>query len=139
MAKKGLILAAASGIAIAAFSSPASAQQGQSGGSTAPGTAQPQADQQSQADHADNTIVVTGIRASLATAQRIKRNADAVVDSIVAEDIGKLPDNTVSDALQRVTGVQVQHAAGETQNVLIRGLPDIGSFINGREVITGTS
>lgn len=84
-------------------------------------------------------IVITGLRRSLATAQSIKRNSDAVVDSIVAEDIGKLPDNTVSDALQRVTGVQVQHAAGETQNVLIRGLPDIESFINGREIFTGTS
>lgn len=86
-----------------------------------------------------NAIVVTGLRASLATAQSIKRHSEALVDSIVAEDIGKLPDNTVSDALQRVTGVQVQHAAGETQNVLIRGLPDIRSFINGREIFTGTS
>jgi TonB-dependent receptor len=86
-----------------------------------------------------NAIVVTGIRASLATAQTIKKKSEALVDSIVAQDIGKLPDNTVSDALQRVTGVQVQHAAGETQNVLIRGLPDIGSFVDGREIFTGTS
>ena len=45
-----------------------------------------------------DTIVVTGIRSSLESAQSIKENATAVVDSIVAEDIGKLPDNTVSDA-----------------------------------------
>ena len=48
-----------------------------------------------------NAIVVTGIRASLQSAQQIKRNSEALVDSIVAQDIGKLPDNTVSDALQR--------------------------------------
>jgi TonB-dependent receptor len=124
------------------LSAPAAAQD-QSGGAaataaaaqTATATDQPQ-DQNKSASQA---IVVTGIRSSLATAQSIKRNSEALVDSIVAQDIGKLPDNTVSDALQRVTGVQVQHAAGETQNVLIRGLPDIRSFINGREIFTGTS
>lgn len=83
-------------------------------------------------------IVVTGVRASIQGAQSIKRNATAVVDSIVAEDIGKLPDNTVSDALQRVTGIQVSRSAGEVGTVLVRGLPDIETLINGREVFTGT-
>ncbi|MDP9085823.1 MAG: TonB-dependent receptor [Pseudomonadota bacterium] len=84
-------------------------------------------------------IIVTGVRASLAGAQSIKRNATQVVDSIVAEDIGKLPDNTVSDALQRVTGIQVSRGAGEVGTVLVRGLPDIETLINGRETFTGTS
>ena len=83
-------------------------------------------------------IVVTGIRASLASAQDRKAAASAVVDSIVAEDIGKLPDNTVSDALQRVTGVQVARGAGEAGTVLIRGLPNVTSYLNGRETFTGT-
>jgi len=83
-------------------------------------------------------IVVTGVRASLASAQSIKRNASQIVDSIVAEDIGKLPDNTVSDALQRVTGVQVTRGAGETTGVDIRGLPNAATLLNGREVFTGT-
>jgi TonB-dependent receptor len=86
----------------------------------------------------EDDIVVTGVRASLQGAQDIKRNSDSVVDSIVAEDIGKLPDNTVSDALQRVTGIQVQRGGGEASTVLIRGLPNIQSYINGREVFTGT-
>src|SRR5690349_19858290 len=98
MARKGLILSAASIVAMGGWASAASAQ-GNDGtqptqtaqGTPAPGTAQDQASDQ-------DTIVVTGIRASLATAQRIKRTSDAVVDSIVAQDIGKLPDNTVSDA-----------------------------------------
>ena len=83
-------------------------------------------------------IIVTGVRASLQGAQDIKRRSTQVVDSIVAEDIGKLPDNTVSDALQRVTGIQVQRGGGEATTVLIRGLPRIQSLVNGREVFTGT-
>ena len=84
-------------------------------------------------------VVVTGVRASLSSAEAIKRNAPAIVDSIVAEDIGKLPDNTVSDALQRVTGVQVTRGGGEAGTVLIRGLPNIATLINGREAFTGTA
>ncbi|MCJ2182790.1 TonB-dependent receptor [Novosphingobium sp. 1949] len=84
-------------------------------------------------------IIVTGVRASLMGAQSIKKNSVNIVDSIVAEDIGKLPDNTVSDALQRVTGVQIQRAAGEASSVQIRGLSDVATLINGREAFTGTS
>jgi iron complex outermembrane recepter protein len=87
----------------------------------------------------DQEIVVTGVRASLTSAQSIKRASLNIVDSIVAEDIGKLPDNTVSDALQRVTGVQITRAAGEASSVEIRGLPNVGTLINGREAFTGTS
>jgi iron complex outermembrane receptor protein len=86
----------------------------------------------------NDEIVVTGIRGSLSSAQARKQQATAVTDSIVAEDIGKLPDNTVSDALQRVTGIQVQRGAGEAGTVLIRGLPNVTSYINGREIFTGT-
>ncbi|THD78543.1 MAG: TonB-dependent receptor [Phenylobacterium sp.] len=83
-------------------------------------------------------VVVTGLRQSLTNAEAIKKNAPQVVDSIVAEDIGKLPDNTVSDALQRVTGVQVTRAGQEVGTVLIRGLPNIETVVNGREIFTGT-
>src|SRR3546814_2315249 len=57
-------------------------------------------------------IVVTGIRANLESAQNRKRNADTVVDSINAEDIGSFPDNSVAEALQRVPGVTVIRFAG---------------------------
>ncbi|MBJ6123707.1 TonB-dependent receptor [Sphingomonas mollis] len=87
----------------------------------------------------DDDIIVTGVRASLASAQSIKRNATQIVDSIVAEDIGKLPDNTVADALQRVTGVQVTRGAGEAGTVLIRGLPNVATVLNGREAFTGVT
>ena len=87
---------------------------------------------------APNEVIVTGLRASLRSATAIKRNATQVVDSIVAEDVGKFPDNTVSDALQRVSGIQVSRSAGEVGTVLVRGLPDIETLINGREIFTGT-
>src|ERR1700760_2204596 len=47
-----------------------------------------------------DTFVVSEVRNSLINAQEIKENASGFVDSIVAQDIGKLPDNTVGDALQ---------------------------------------
>ncbi|MFZ5495694.1 MAG: TonB-dependent receptor [Verrucomicrobiota bacterium] len=85
------------------------------------------------------TFVVTGTRASMISAQEIKRESVQLVDSVVAEDIGKLPDNTVADALQRVPGIQVGRDNGEVTTVLIRGLPNLGTTLNGNEIFTGTS
>jgi iron complex outermembrane recepter protein len=83
-------------------------------------------------------VVVTGIRESLAQGLENKREAVQVVESIVAEDIGKLPDNNVIEALQRVTGVQVtDRGAGEANGIVIRGLPDVTTTWNGRNVFTG--
>lgn len=83
-------------------------------------------------------IVVTGLRASLQTAANIKRNAAQVVDSIVADDIGKFPDRTVASALQRVPGVQVTVGDNnEIVNPIIRGLGDILTTLDGREIFTG--
>lgn len=88
-------------------------------------------------DSADQgEIVVTGVRASLRSAQARKRNADQIVDSIVAEDIGKLPDVNVTEALQRISGVQVARDRGEGGSVAIRGLSQVLVTVNGREAIT---
>lgn len=82
-------------------------------------------------------IVVTGVRASLEKGIEIKREKVQIVDSIVSEDIGKFPDNNVVEALQRVTGVQVtDRGAGEVSAVSIRGLTDVGTTINGRQIFT---
>jgi TonB-dependent receptor len=82
-------------------------------------------------------IIVTGIRSSLTRAADVKRNALQVVDSIVADDIGKLPDPTTAAALQRVPGVLVSvNRNNELADVRIRGLPDILTTVNGREVFT---
>ena len=86
-----------------------------------------------------SAVTVTGMRASLITAQELKQNAPEFIDSIVAQDIGKLPDNTVAEALQRVPGIQVSRGAGEAGGVVIRGLPNIETTLNGYEVFTGTA
>lgn len=88
-------------------------------------------------DDSAQDIVVTGIRSSLERAAEIKRDATQVVDSIVAQDIGKLPDPSTAAALQRVPGVQVQNDRNnELGGVRIRGLTDILTTVDGREVFT---
>jgi TonB-dependent receptor len=76
-------------------------------------------------------IIVTGIRASVERAISIKRNAPNVVDAISAQDIGKLPDATISDSLQRIPGVQIRRDAGEGSTVNVRGLPQVVTLMNG--------
>lgn len=84
----------------------------------------------------DGEIVVTGLRRSLESAQAIKRNSDGIVDAVVAEDIGKLPDTFASSALARVSGVNVTRGGGESAGVTVRGLPDLSTTYNGREIFT---
>lgn len=89
-----------------------------------------------------DAIVVTGVRASIVGAINSRRDNIQIVDSIVAEDVGKLPDNNVVEALQRVTGIQVtDRAGGEAAVVSIRGLTDPLTTLNGRNIFTaaGTS
>jgi iron complex outermembrane recepter protein len=95
-------------------------------------------------------IVVTGIRASLENAQELKKNSDTIQDSIIAEDIGKLPDVTAVEALQRITGVQIGRDLGEgggtvtiggsavNSGIEIRGLPQVETTLNGREVFSAS-
>jgi TonB-dependent receptor len=87
-------------------------------------------------------VVVTGQRAALQSAQAIKRNSDEIVDSIVAEDIGKLPDRSVTEVLQRVVGVAIdrtmakndpEHYSVEGSGVTVRGLTYVRSELNGRD------
>ena len=80
-------------------------------------------------------IVVTGIRQSLEAAADLKRNDARVIDAIVAEDIGKLPDNNVAEALQRVTGVSINRDFGVGSEVSIRGLPQNRVELNGRSMM----
>ncbi len=85
-----------------------------------------------------DTVIVTGVRQSLTQGLENKRESIQVIESIVAEDIGKLPDNNVIEALQRVTGVQVSdRGGGEANAIFIRGLNDITTTWNGRNVFTG--
>ena len=81
-------------------------------------------------------VAVTGVRRAAQSAQTIKKNNDQVVDSIVADEIGKFPDKNVAEILGRVTGVQVRREGGEAGGVIIRGLPGVVTLLNGREMFT---
>ena len=94
------------------------------------------------------TVVVTGIRASLESAQAIKQNSDQMVDSVTSVDIGALPDRNIAEALQRVPGVTLQRGdtpndlvrMGSTGNaVFIRGLAWVKSLVNGRDEFTAVA
>ena len=85
-------------------------------------------------------IVVTGIKASVKQALDIKRENTNFVDAISAEDVGKLPDRNIAEALQRVPGVAIQRERGEGDFVSIRGLgPEfVRGTVNGRTLTSGT-
>lgn len=76
-------------------------------------------------------VFVLGVRGAQETSVNLKRDADSVVDGIAAEDIGKLPDVTIADSLQRISGVQIRRSAGEGGAINIRGLPQVISQLNG--------
>jgi iron complex outermembrane receptor protein len=83
-----------------------------------------------------NTVTVTGIRKGIEDAISVKKNSDAIVEAISAEDIGKLPDTTIAESLARLPGVTTQRDRnGNATNISIRGLgPDFnGYLLNGRE------
>jgi TonB-dependent receptor len=96
----------------------------------------------------ESDIVVTGIRQSLKTAQALKQNAEIVSDSISSEDIGALPDRSVTEALQRVPGVAISrfaagvdpdHFSVEGSGVVVRGLTYTRSELNGRDTFTANN
>lgn len=96
----------------------------------APQAAQP------EGTEAPEEIVVTGIRESLESIRDVRRQSLQIVDAVVAEDIGKLPDLNTAQTAARIPGVQVYRQGGEAQNVLVRGLPNFTTTYNGREIFT---
>lgn len=82
----------------------------------------------------DGAIVVTGFRASLQNAVNTKKKADTIVESVSAEDIGKLPDASIGESIARLPGLTSQRLFGRANSVAIRGLgPDLSSTtMNGR-------
>lgn len=101
-----------------------------------------------QSDAADSDdIIVVGVREALEAAAVRKRNSDTVVDSITATDIGSFPDKSVAEALQRVPGITVArtnqgdatHYPAEPSLVIIRGLTQTRSEINGRDSFSASA
>ena len=89
-------------------------------------------------DQTIETVTVTGIRAAIVQGLEIKRESNVIVESIAAEDIGKMPDANLAEALQRVPGVSIDRDGGEGRYVTIRGLgPDFNTLLlNGRRIAT---
>jgi iron complex outermembrane recepter protein len=67
-------------------------------------------------------VVVTGFRASLASALNVKRRETEIVDAISAEDIADFPDTNLAESIQRIPGVSIDRDAGEGRSITVRGL-----------------
>ncbi len=111
--------------AIAGLIAPAGAQTAPSSAPPAaaeqPVSAQTPPTQAAPSGDADSDIVVTGIRGSLRSAIAVKREANAVVDVISAEAIGKFPDRNVAESLSHIPGVSIDRRFGEGEKVAILG------------------
>lgn len=90
------------------------------------------------ADEEGAEVTVTGFRAAIESAVATKRDSNQIVESISAEDIGKLPDNSIGEAIARLPGLTAQRLDGRAQVISVRGLsPDFSSTLfNGREQVT---
>ena len=111
------------GIALAAMSSPAFAQD-PAGAVEQPAAAQsaPPESDVTDAGEGGDAIVVTGSRASQQSSNRRKRDARTATDSIVADDIGSFPDRNVNEAISRIPGVALsRNEFGEGEGVAVRG------------------
>ncbi len=95
-----------------------------------------------------DVIIVTGIRGSLQSARAIKKNSDTIVDSVSADDIGALPDRSVTETLQRIPGISINrfaagvdpdHFSAEGSGVVVRGLTYVRSEFNGRDAFTANN
>lgn len=87
------------------------------------------------ADADAQDIIVTGFRRSLETAINKKKNSEQVVESVSAEDIGKLPDASIGESIARLPGLTSQRLNGRSAFIAIRGFgPDFSTtLLNGRE------
>src|SRR5690349_16957648 len=105
----------------------------------------PAAAQQAPAPETKETVTVTGIRASLEKSLETKKNSDTVTEVVTAEDIGKMPDRNVADAVQRLPGVTISSSSGgeggfdENDRVSLRGTnPSLTqTLVNGHAIASG--
>jgi iron complex outermembrane receptor protein len=82
-------------------------------------------------------IVITGYRESLESALNRKRESVQPIESVVAEDLGKMPDQNVSESLERLPGVSINRSGGKGTQVLIDGLGNNLITLNGEVLLTG--
>jgi iron complex outermembrane recepter protein len=88
------------------------------------------------------TVVVSARREALQNATERKKNAESMVDSVVADDAGMLPDNSITEVLQRVSGVTISrfndpdHFSTEGNGIQVRGMSGVAARLNGREIFS---
>jgi iron complex outermembrane receptor protein len=88
------------------------------------------------------TVVVSARREALQNATERKKNAESIVDSVVADDAGMLPDNSITEVLQRVPGVTISrfldadHFSTEGNGIQVRGMSGVAARLNGREIFS---
>jgi len=109
-------------------------------------TAEDDPTQAESTSDSDKTIVVTARRKALDNAIARKKNADTIVDSVTADEAGQLPDNSITEVLQRVPGVSISRFTGanggstafqiEGTGITVRGLPFNSSMLNGRQLFS---
>ncbi len=142
--RRGALLTGAAALALA-LGTPALAQDAQP-----PVDAPPEETQDNDANPAappnaegaesgnGDEIVVTGFRASLENAVAEKKQRDQIVESVSAEDIGKLPDASIAESIARLPGVTSQRLSGRANSISVRGFgPDFSTtLLNGREQTT---
>jgi TonB-dependent receptor len=118
------------------------------GAVTAPQQVAQAQDAGADGDEVLEEVIVRGVRGSLQSAQDLKQFSDVIVDSVTAEDIGALPDRSVTETLQRMPGVSIEkfaasrdpdHFAAEGSGVVVRGLTYVRSEINGRDAFTANN
>jgi iron complex outermembrane recepter protein len=92
-------------------------------------------------------IVVTGQRAAIKSALNIKQTADVVLDAVSVDDAGKLPDNSVTEVLQRLPGVNItriqsgatsENYLAEGTDITVRGF-DTVSQVNGHDAFSAAN
>lgn len=104
------------------------------------GVAYAQEVEQEDEESVQDTIVVVGsFQEALSNAFDEKRNADQVLDAVAAEDLGKLPDISIAEAIARLPGVVANRDRGNATELSVRGLgPNLtNTLLNGRELATG--
>lgn len=141
MKTRNLMLSASASALILATLSMATPAWAQDAGATSPDDAKA-----TSSDDAAVDIIVTARRKALADAISLKKNADTIVDSVTADEAGKLPDNSITEVLQRVPGVSISRFNGanggstafqiEGTGITVRGLPFNSSMLNGRQVFS---
>ncbi len=141
MKTRNLMLSASASALILATLSVATPAWAQDAGTTSPDDAT-----QDGTNVSEEEIIVTARRRALADAISIKKNSDTIVDSVTADEAGKLPDNSITEVLQRVPGVTISRFAGsnggssafqiEGTGLTVRGLPFNSSMLNGQQLFS---